>query len=90
MGEWGTVCDDSWQINDASVACRQLGFPYGASSAITEAGFGSGIGQIWLNDLYCGVSETSLFSCNKGRPIGSHNCSHNEDAGTICIPVSKL
>ena len=83
-GTWGTICDDSWDTQDAEVVCRQLGYD-GALSAPHAAPFGRGTGQIWLDDVQCVGKEISISECYH-RGWGDHNCWHGEDAGVVCRP----
>ena len=81
---WGTICDDSWDIQDAEVVCRQLGFE-SAREALSNAYFGEGDDSmpIWLDDVECYGSEATITECLYGE-FGHHNCRHNEDAGVRC------
>lgn len=81
-GAWGTVCDDSWDVTDAGVVCRQLGYR-GATSAPREAFFGAGSGSIYYDEVACTGSEARLVDCSHSA-LGVHNCNHNEDAGVVC------
>ncbi|XP_068677075.1 uncharacterized protein [Montipora foliosa] len=85
--QWGTICDDGWDINDANITCRQLGFP-GASAAYHGSYYGPGTGRIWLNDVACSGSETHLCKCGH-RGWDTHNCTHRSDASVNCSYASS-
>ena len=86
-GVWGTICGDSWDLQDAAVVCRQLEFE-GALAAFQASEFGLRIGQIWLDEVQCGGNESSISECVH-RGWGDHDCSYYYTAGVVCRPRSK-
>eukprot|EP00117_Sycon_ciliatum_P038623 scpid28565/ scgid28669/ Lysyl oxidase homolog 2A; Lysyl oxidase-like protein 2A len=82
LGEWGTVCDDQWEIRDANVVCRSLGYGL-AESAQCCASAGRGSGRIWMDELRCNGQESSLTDCIFNA-WGAHDCGHGEDAAVVC------
>ena len=87
-GQWGTICDNGWDINDARVVCRQLGYNY-TVRALDGARVPDGTGKIWINNMDCTSSDQDLTSCSHSG-WGSHNCKHSKDAGVECSSTGKL
>ncbi|XP_042579164.1 LOW QUALITY PROTEIN: scavenger receptor cysteine-rich domain-containing group B protein [Cyprinus carpio] len=81
-GEWGTVCDDAWDLADGKVVCRQMGC--GLPRAVqVMAYFGPGSGTIQMDNLKCTGTETALTRCSH-IAWNVHNCDHSEDASVTC------
>ena len=76
------MCDDLFDNNDATVACKQLGY-VGAIRYRERAYYGRGRGQILFDNLQCMGTEESLFECQHNG-IGVSNCVHSEDVGVVC------
>ena len=90
LGQWGTVCDNRWDLADAMVVCNQLGY-LRAVGAPRSAAFGAGSGLSWYYYVECTGNESSLNECNHytfnnfGRA-----CPHSQDAGVVCTSESLV
>uniref|UniRef100_A0A3P9CH51 SRCR domain-containing protein n=1 Tax=Maylandia zebra TaxID=106582 RepID=A0A3P9CH51_9CICH len=80
--QWGTVCDDRWGMQEATVACREMNCG-NALSVKYKTYFGRGQDQIWLDKMECTGHEMFLADCpHKG--FGVYDCNHSEYAGLVC------
>merc|ERR1712108_134455 len=75
------ICDDLWSLEDATVACKQLGFP-GAIRATIESAFGEMHSINYTMDrVRCYGNETDLADCYH---MSRHACDVGEAAGVVC------
>ncbi|XP_066107734.1 T-cell differentiation antigen CD6 isoform X2 [Saccopteryx bilineata] len=86
-GQWGSLCDDTWDLEDANVVCRQLKCGW-AIQAVPGLHFAPGQGPIHRNQVNCSGSEAYLWDC-PGLP-GDRYCGHKEDAGVLCSEHQSL
>ncbi|KAH3863004.1 deleted in malignant brain tumors 1 protein-like [Dreissena polymorpha] len=86
-GQWGTICDNSFDRTDAVVICRIMGFQNPERAvAYTRAHFGAADSHVpmVMTDLQCNGLETTLGQCNPTWQ--SKYCTHNQDIGVDCCP----
>ena len=96
--EWGSVCDDWFDRNDANVACRQLGYSGDTGVLLLNS---LGPGRMCLDNLHCAGTESNLLDCPAGsgpsdtdehQPardrIGIHNCGVFEAVHIACVPLN--
>ena len=83
-GTWGTVCQHGWDLDDATVVCKELGF-LGAVSALGGVHFGPGSGPIWLSNVSCSPQgRGGRLSWCRHIGWGQSSCGHELDAGVVC------
>ena len=92
-GEWGTLCQNAWDIKSAHVVCRSIG--YGIASRATLGSFlGPLDGQKWSRTMQCSGTELELQQCKKdewtnAKGWSGEECSNAYTAGVICLESGK-
>ncbi|NXV38020.1 C163A protein, partial [Rissa tridactyla] len=79
-GTWATVCQENWDLPDATVVCRQLGCGT-ALAAPGSARFGPGTGPLWPEAGGCAGTEASLWDC---PALARRGCRRGGGAGAEC------
>ena len=90
---WAGICDDNFDIYDAHVVCRMLGYAFAREALVLSTaddlyGIAPSGDNFVLDDLGCTGNEASIFDCqHKGE--WNENCRKNEIAAVQCARSKK-
>uniref|UniRef100_A0A8B9T2B3 SRCR domain-containing protein n=1 Tax=Anas platyrhynchos TaxID=8839 RepID=A0A8B9T2B3_ANAPL len=82
-GTWGRVLDEQWDMQEASVVCRQLQCRE-AEAAYTPVRAERGRGPVGLRGVQCAGHEADLSLCNTSLPQSMPTEGIMEDVGVMC------
>ena len=85
-GEWGTMCDNEWDENKATMICIQLGL----GAAGKPHSFGPGTGRVLLDSIICSEENKIIASCGHYGVGITPFCSHSEVVGVKCFSKAVL
>ena len=87
-GRWGTICDYNWDLRDAKVVCRQLGYKDAVRSL--SGGQLSPLSPLpgRLNNVGCTGEEKNITSCSHSELLNSW-CLDYRVAGVECSTTGK-
>ena len=82
-GTWGAVCHVNWDINDAHVICRMLGYKAAVNRIIYIEG--ETTTKKLMDQVGCSGKEKSIAECSHyGWWNVWSGCSYDDLAGVVC------
>lgn len=87
VGVWDAVCGNNWDVRDAHVVCRQLGFSGALDSYVITNNDGS---SVRLSDVRCEGQEASLADCSCQIIDAGNYCGIGKYAGARCQGMSFI
>lgn len=83
-GQWGMICDNGWDIRDARVVCRQLGFD-NVTNLYCCSHFGQFNYPVTIERLNCTGAEASISDCPYSNVTAGSYCGRYNQVGVECI-----